>query len=91
MRYAVLFAQSVLAKDMPRIDSGAFEQIQRAIEVKLKTSPDIFGKPLRRSLKGHRSLRVGNYRIVYRIDTSIVRIIAIIHRSQGYEDVVKRL
>jgi len=27
-----------------------------------------FGKPLRYSLKGHRRLRVSDYRVVYRID-----------------------
>ena len=47
-----------------------------------------FGKPLRYSLKGHRRLRVGDYRIVYRIaaDKKIVVIIAIKHRKDIYED-----
>jgi mRNA-degrading endonuclease RelE of RelBE toxin-antitoxin system len=47
-----------------------------------------FGKPLRYSLKGHRRLRVSDYRIVYRIDadTSLVIIISIKHRKDVYEE-----
>lgn len=47
-----------------------------------------FGKPLRYSLKGHRRLRVSDYRIVYRIEaeTNTVVIIAIKHRKEVYDD-----
>lgn len=47
-----------------------------------------FGKPLRYSLKGHRRLRVSDYRIVYRIEPEIktVIIVAIKHRKDIYED-----
>jgi mRNA interferase RelE/StbE len=43
-----------------------------------------FGKPLRYSLKGHRRLRVGDYRIVYRIENNNVLIVAIKHRKDIY-------
>ncbi|MES2504791.1 MAG: type II toxin-antitoxin system RelE/ParE family toxin [Myxococcota bacterium] len=45
------------------------------------------GKPLRYSLKGHRRLRVGDYRVVYRIEpqNQTVVIIAIKHRKDIYE------
>lgn len=47
-----------------------------------------FGKPLRYSLKGHRRLRVSDYRVVYRIEekTNTVLIIAIKHRRDVYDD-----
>ena len=47
-----------------------------------------FGKPLRYSLKGHKRLRVSDYRVVYRIDpqTKTVFIVAIKHRKDVYED-----
>jgi len=46
-----------------------------------------FGKPLRYSLKGHRRLRVSDYRILYRIEpeTKTVLIVAIKHRKDIYE------
>lgn len=42
--------------------------------------PIDFGKPLRYSLKSHRRLRVGDYRVVYKIDNNTVTIISIKHR-----------
>lgn len=47
-----------------------------------------FGKPLRYSLKGHRCLRVGDCRIVYRLDLKkrVVFIIAIKHSKDIYDD-----
>lgn len=49
--------------------------------------PVSFGKPLRYSLKGHRRLRVGDYHIVYRIDSEPQKIIidAIKHRKEIYK------
>lgn len=62
--------------------------IKEAIEKKLTKDPIIFGKPLRYSLKGHRSLRVGDYRVIYRIveEQVLVIIIEIDHRKDVYED-----
>ncbi|MCI0381955.1 MAG: type II toxin-antitoxin system RelE/ParE family toxin [Chlamydiae bacterium] len=40
----------------------------KAIKGRLEIDPISFGKPLRYSLKGHRRLRIGDYKIVYRIN-----------------------
>lgn len=44
------------------------------------------GKPLRLSLKGHRSYRVGVYRIIYAIEHNIltVTVLDIGHRREAY-------
>ena len=55
------------------------------------TEPDVFGIPLRRSLKGHRKLRVGDYRIVFRIEKKTVLILAILHRSVVYQRTSRRV
>lgn len=62
--------------------------IKKAIEERLTLDPVGFGKPLRYSLKGHRRLRVSDYRIIHRINVSThtVIIIAIKHRKEIYED-----
>jgi addiction module RelE/StbE family toxin len=62
------------------------EMIRRAIENKLVMNPVAFGKPLRYSLKGYRRLRVGDYRIVYKIheEKVIVLIVDIGHRKDIY-------
>jgi mRNA-degrading endonuclease RelE of RelBE toxin-antitoxin system len=61
--------------------------IKKAIEERLMQDPLRFGKPLRFSLKGHRRLRVGDYRVLYRIEpeSSSVLVVAIKHRREVYE------
>lgn len=77
--------------ELAELDSFWQERILLAIETKLLTQPNIFGKPLRQSLKGCRSLRVGDYRIVFQIEQKIVRILAVIHRSSNYKGLEKRV
>ena len=64
------------------------EMIRKAIEKKLTVDPIAFGKPLRYSLKGYRRLRVGDYRVIYKIieDKVLVMIVDIDHRKEVYED-----
>ncbi len=63
------------------------EMIKRAIEERLMVDPIGFGKPLRYSLKGCRRLRVGDYRVVYIIESSNqVVILAIKHQKDVYEN-----
>lgn len=64
------------------------EMIRKAIEKKLTVDPIAFGKPLRYSLKGYRRLRVGDYRVLYKIieDKVLVIIVDLDHRKDIYED-----
>lgn len=86
--YQVRYLKSVVITDIPKLDVHVRTVIKRAIEEKLMIDPIAFGKPLRYTLKGYRRLRVGDYRIVYRIEsgTKTVFIIAIKHRKDVYED-----
>ena len=59
--------------------------MRKAIEAKLAVAPEKFGKPLRQSLRGYRKLRVGDHRIIFRIDANTVFILAILHRSVVYK------
>mgnify|MGYP001608869868 CR=1 FL=1 len=83
--FEIVYHQKVVKDDIPRLAKSWRERIRDAIEEKLTTSPDFFGKPLRRSLKGYRKLRVGDYRVVFRILGSKVLILAILHRSVVYQ------
>ena len=87
-RYRVEYLDSVVSEDIPRLPKSARNLIKRAIEERLTIDPVGLGRPLRYSLKGHRRLRVGDYRIVYRIDAEkqIVTIVIIKHRKDVYED-----
>ena len=85
--FAIHYMERAVKEDIPALPSKARQMIQKAIEERLTIDPVGFGKPLRYSMKGHRRLRVSDYRIVYRIDEEkhIVLIVAIKHRKDVYE------
>jgi len=88
--FEIVYHSKVVEDDIPRLASLWRRKIRDAIENKLTTSPDFFGKPLRRSLKGYRKLRVGDYRVIFRIQGARVLILAILHRSVVYQEVKER-
>ncbi len=87
MSFRILYKRKVLEDDVPFLDFSIANRIQSVIEKKLAIDPVHFGKPLRHELKGARSLRVGDYRILYEIDMrdKTVTICAIGHRRDVYE------
>lgn len=90
MNYRVSYHPIVVRDDIPALYGVWRERIKVAIERKLLERPEIFGIPLRRSLKGHRKLRVGDYRVVFRIERKTVLILAILHRSVAYRHASRR-
>ncbi len=86
MKWKVTYKKSI-QKDLKKISKDIQYIIKRAIEEKLMADPLKFGLPLRRSLKGLMKLRVGNYRIIYSIESSIVtvHVIKIGHRKEVYD------
>ncbi len=91
MNFTIKYYDFVRKFDIPKLSKSAKSRIKKAIEGKLMTEPAKFGKPLRRSLKGYRKLRVGDYRIVFRIDGNDVLVFAIEHRSRVYLKIAKRV
>ncbi len=85
--YTIEYLKSVIKNDIPDLPPRERKTIKRAIEERLTVDPIGFGKPLRYSFKGHRRLRVGDYRVVYRIERKelVVLIVAIKHRKLVYE------
>jgi mRNA interferase RelE/StbE len=81
------YADSVVKTDIPVLDHAVKQRIRAVIEHKLGVDPLRFGKPLCYSLHHLRSLRVGDYRILYQIDHmhKLVSIVAIDHRRDVYE------
>jgi len=91
MSFEILYHEAVVADDIPKLSKEWRDKIQRAIEEKLTTHPEVFGKPLRSSLKGYRKLRVSDYRVIFRIEENTVKIFAIMHRSVVYDALKNRL
>ena len=91
LNFEISYHTKVVKEDILSLSLVWRDKIKFAIEEKLTIAPDFFGKPLRRSLKGYRKLRVGDYRVVFRIDKNRVYVLAIMHRSIIYKKVTKRL
>lgn len=88
--FEVIYHNLVISEDIPKIDPAWKSKIQSAVERKLTTRPEVYGKPLQRSLRGYRKLRVGDYRIIHRIEKYKVKILAIQHRSVVYRALKNR-
>lgn len=84
-RFELIYSPTAFVKDKPQISSEVKQRIRRTIENKLPYAPEHFGEPLRGTLKGYWKLRVGDYRVLYKITGRKVEILAIGHRSQIYK------
>ncbi len=88
--FKIMYHERAVKADIPKLTISDRDRIKRAIEKKLTVEPEIFGKPLRRSLKGYRKLRVGDYRVIFRMEKKMVKIFCVGHRTVVYKEVNKR-
>ena len=91
MPFTLRYHPAVGEADVPEIPRNLRRRIAGAIESRLTLQPHQYGAPLRKTLKGYWKLRVGDYRVVYKIDEDDVLILAIRHRKTVYEDILHRL
>ncbi|MBI2591414.1 MAG: type II toxin-antitoxin system RelE/ParE family toxin [Candidatus Brennerbacteria bacterium] len=89
--FDVVYHYRVVRDDIPKLSGEWKERVRLLIESRLMVRPDLYGKPLRRSLKGYRKFRAGDYRIIYKIDKNIVKILIIQHRATVYAQIKKRI
>ena len=90
MTYKLIYHADVKKIDLAKIDNNNKAMIKRAIEERLATQPEIYGKPLQRSLKGYWKLRVGDYRVVFKISEYNIFILGIMDRQNVYSQIEKR-
>ena len=90
MNYKLIYHPDVKRIDLQIIDRKNKFMIKKAIEERLTTHPEIYGKPLQRTLRGYWRLRVGDYRVVFRILEKKILILGIIHRKSIYKQIRKR-
>ena len=91
MAYKLKYHPDVKRSDLPKIDAKNRKMIKRAIEERLSIQPEVYGKPLQRTLKGYWKLRVGDYRIVFNVTSASIFIFGIIHRKEVYRLIKKRI
>lgn len=90
MSFDIMYHDDVVKEDISKLSLAYKQRIKETIGRKLIDYPEVFGKPLKKSLKGYRSLRVGDYRVIFRIEDNIVKIFVIQHRSVVYKDITNR-
>ena len=79
------YHSEVVETDIARLDRAAAKRIKAAIEAKLSTHPEQFGKPLAYTRAGLWSLRVGEWRVVFAMRGEEVWILRIGHRREVYK------
>jgi len=77
--------------DLAMLDEEIKERIKTAVEMRLTSAPHQYGEPLRKNLKRYWKLRVGDYRVVFKVEKNEVWIFGIIHRKEVYKKVTKRI
>ena len=91
MAFDLRYHPEVKSADIPLLDAKMKTRVKKAIETRLMTEPQQYGVPLRKTLHGYWKLRVGDYRVVFKIVENEVWILGIIHRKKVYEAIEKRL
>jgi len=89
--FELRYHPDVKSIDIPLLDAKLRTRIKNAIERRLTTAPHLYGEPLRKTLRGYWKLRIGDYRVVFKIVAEEVWVLGIIHRKKVYEAIRKRL
>lgn len=84
MSYHVVYHPDV-KKDVSDFPQNIKSRLKKAIETRLMSDPVRYGELLKKTLKGFRKLRVGDYRIIYKISGKMVTILKIGHRKEVYK------
>ena len=90
MAYRLIYHADVKNTDLPKIDNKNKAVIKRAIKERLATQPEKYGSPLQRTLKGYWKLRVGDYRVIFKISGYDIFILGIMNRKSVYSQISKR-
>lgn len=91
MTYSIYYHPDVKKTDLPKLPQNIRNRIRRAIENRLMANPVSYSAPLRKSLKGYRKLRVGDYRVIFRLDKTMIKVLIIGHRKDVYESTPSRM
>jgi len=90
--YTIKYHPAVKREDIPKLSQEIRSRIKKAIETKLAYEPEKYGIPLRGTLKKYWKLKVGDYRIVFKVkvkDKEVI-ILGIRHRKDIYKYVNRR-
>ncbi|MFH1318401.1 MAG: type II toxin-antitoxin system mRNA interferase toxin, RelE/StbE family [Candidatus Omnitrophota bacterium] len=85
----------VVNEDFKRIDKHDQTLILKTIYKKLGIAPEKYGSPLRSKLKGYWKLKISDYRVIYRIEKSAIKVLVLkvgMRRDEEvYEEMLLRI
>ncbi len=84
MTYRFVYHPDVVGKDLPRLSVDVADRIPRAVSTRLTIQPTYYGEALRHQYKGYWKLRVGDYRVIYKIVGQEVWVYRVGHRRDVY-------
>lgn len=89
--YEINYHPKVLSHDLAKLSRPDLLRIRDAIERKLETRPEIYGLALRGDLRSYWKLRIGDYRIVFKVSNKTIYILTIANRKDVYKLAANRL
>jgi mRNA interferase RelE/StbE len=89
LSYELRYHPDVRDIDIPLLNETLKKRIKKAIEDRLMIAPHQYGEPLRKTLKGYWKLRVGDYRVVFKVVGQEVLVMGIINRKDVYDRILK--
>ncbi len=90
MSFEVVYHPDV-PDDLSSINRNIQIRIEAAISSRLTKAPQSYGKPLAANLSGYWKMRVGDYRVIYKVVRNEVWVLGIINRRDVYREILKRL
>ena len=67
--------------DIKKLGGAEKKRIKHAVNERLLIDPTLYGKPLQHSLFSLRSFRVGDYRVLFKLEADCIFIVHIGHRK----------
>ena len=85
--FIIELSDKVRNDQLPNLPKAIRQRILIAINERLTTNPSEYGKPLTKEWKEHRRLRVGDYRVIYKVfeEKVVVFIVEVDHRKDIYQ------
>ena len=90
MPIRLIYHPAVASHDLLRLDARVRLRVLVALEERVSAQQTMHAKPLRGTLKGLWSMRVGHHRIIYTVTADEVWVLKIGHRKEAYRDAVRR-
>lgn len=85
----------VLNEDFKKINKKDQTFLLKTVYKKLGTAPEEYGKPLRHGLKGYWKLKISDFRVLYKIEKQVIKVlvlkIGMRRDKEVYKDMITRL